>query len=630
MRGIILLILIFLFGPGFSQSFEAWSNQMKEDFDGKLAAVDKSLDIRFVLNTKTLQPEAEIYYRYEYENIKGVNFSEYFYIFHNDQIEVKNVKLNEKNVHAYYRDVSDYNGEGIFHSDSKVTSFDNYFNKLAERVIVEYTLRVKDVKYVTNYFFHDDYPSYNTTITLNIPEWIDVRIEEINFSKADITKQTTSSKDFANIYIYQTKMLDAWHDEQATDGPTYIYPHLLLLPKHFTIKNETYKLFESVADLYGWYRTLVADIGNENETLKPLVKKLVEGKTTDLEKIEAIYYWVQDNIRYIAFEDGIAGFKPDACQNVLENKYGDCKGMANLAAEMLKIAGYDARLTWLGTRRIAYDYSYPSLSTDNHMICTVLINGETYFLDPTEKFTALGENATRIQEQEALIQDGDKYILKRIPVRNHVQNNYKSEVRLTLNEDQQLIGKGNYQATGECKTSLLNLIDKTEKEKLDLNLSKHLGNYNKNNIVKNLQFNNIADRSKPLDVEFDIAVDHAITALGNEWYVELDPFKEYANSKIDKDRNFDYLHDNRRVELLNIELEIPNGYTLKYLPKPFEVQNEEFEFKINYTQNGNLVSYERHINFPSIKISKTNFEKWNAAIAALKSQYKEQIILEKQ
>jgi hypothetical protein len=30
-----------------------------------------------------------------------------------------------------------------------------------------------------------------------------------------------------------------------------------------------------------------------------------------MDKVKAIFYWVQNNIRYIAFEDGIAGFLPD-------------------------------------------------------------------------------------------------------------------------------------------------------------------------------------------------------------------------------------------------------------------------------------------------------------------------------
>jgi hypothetical protein len=71
-----------------------------------------------------------------------------------------------------------------------------------------------------------------------------------------------------------------------------------------------------VKDLYGWYSTVCSDIGNKPDELKGKVNDLVFNKKTDLEKIESIFYWVQDHIRYIAFENGIMGFKPDAAQNV--------------------------------------------------------------------------------------------------------------------------------------------------------------------------------------------------------------------------------------------------------------------------------------------------------------------------
>jgi hypothetical protein len=44
---------------------------------------------------------------------------------------------------------------------------------------------------------------------------------------------------------------------------------------------------------------------------------------------------------------------------VLQKKYGDCKGMGNLTAEMLKAIGLNGRICWLGTNHIAYDYSTP-------------------------------------------------------------------------------------------------------------------------------------------------------------------------------------------------------------------------------------------------------------------------------
>ena len=155
--------------------------------------------------------------------------------------------------------------------------------------------------------------------------------------------------------------------------------------------------FNTVADQYKWYRQLVRDIGDDKTVLEQKAKELTVGISGDIEKIKAIFNWVQHNIRYIAFEDGIAGFRPAKADVVLNKKYGDCKGMANLTRGLLQALGYDARLCWIGTNHVAYDYSTPSMAVDNHMICALFFRGKKYFLDATETNIGFNEYAERIQ-----------------------------------------------------------------------------------------------------------------------------------------------------------------------------------------------------------------------------------------
>ena len=149
--------------------------------------------------------------------------------------------------------------------------------------------------------------------------------------------------------------------------------------------------------------------GNEKEKLTAQLSKITAGKTTDVDKIKAIYYWVQDNVRYIAYEDGYSGYIPSSAQDVLAKKYGDCKGMANLLTEMMKLSGYDAHFTWIGTRHIPYPQSTPALCVNNHAICTLNYGGKSYYLDGTESYVPFGENAFRIQGKEVMIANGDKF-----------------------------------------------------------------------------------------------------------------------------------------------------------------------------------------------------------------------------
>ncbi|MEO6489675.1 MAG: hypothetical protein ABIO04_07015 [Ferruginibacter sp.] len=89
--------------------------------------------------------------------------------------------------------------------------------------------------------------------------------------------------------------------------------------------------------------------------------------------------------------------------------------MAHLTKEFLRSIRFDARLCWIGTNHIAFDYSTPSMAVDNHMICALIFQGKTYFLDATENYIGLNEYAERIQGRQVLIVDGDKYIYTKVP-----------------------------------------------------------------------------------------------------------------------------------------------------------------------------------------------------------------------
>jgi hypothetical protein len=67
---------------------------------------------------------------------------------------------------------------------------------------------------------------------------------------------------------------------------------------------------------------------------------------------------VQANIRYIAFEDGIAGYKPANAQMCTRKSMAIARVWPIFTKEMLTALGFDARLCWLGTNHIAIQLLY--------------------------------------------------------------------------------------------------------------------------------------------------------------------------------------------------------------------------------------------------------------------------------
>lgn len=550
-------------------------------------------------------------------------------LFYNDEMSVENIKV----LNADKKDVpiqklcGDYSNENIFHSDAKLCVVKFPLAEKGKPFNYTYQENYRDVKYLTSFYFLQRFPVIERIVQFNIPSWLEVDLREFNFEGHNIQKTTEKDGDITRI-IFRITNTQAYKRESHSPNHAISYPHIICVTKAFTETGKRTVLFENVKDLYGWYSTVCAEIGNNPELLKSKVAELTANKKTDQEKVESIFYWVQDNIRYIAFEDGIMGFKPDAAQNVLKNKYGDCKGKANLLKTMLTIAGFDARLTWIGTSDLPYDYSLPSLAVDNHMICTVILNGKRFFLDGTEEYIALNDYAQRIQGKQVLIEDGKNHILDKVPEFNAERNKVVilNKVNIT---DNQLIGNAVTEYNGESKISVQSAYAAIKNDKKAESLADFARSSNSNIEVSNISNSDFNDRQKPLLLKFDFKANNQVTKTGNELYVVMDWEKDFNNMEMDADRKNDYEFNQKYYVSTQTELTIPAGYKVDYLPTAFKKTTPSWSFEGAYTNKGNSIMYSKKIIINKPILKKAEFASWNSFIAEINKFYNDQVVLTK-
>jgi transglutaminase-like putative cysteine protease len=550
-------------------------------------------------------------------------------LFYNDEMSVENIKvLNpDKKEVPIQKLCGDYSSENIFHSDAKlcVVKF-----PLAEKgKPFNYTFRENylDVKYLTSFYFLQHYPVIERIVQFNIPSWLEIDLREFNFEGYNIQKATTKEGDITKV-IFKITNVQAYKSESNSPNHALSYPHIICVTKAFTETGKRTTLFETVKDLYGWYSSLCAEIGNNPETVKAKVAELTANKKTDQEKVESIYYWVQDNIRYIAFENGIMGFKPDAAQNVFKNKYGDCKGKANLLKTMLTIAGFDARLTWIGTSDLPYDYSLPSLSVDNHMICTVILNGKKVFLDGTEEYIALNDYAQRLQGKQVLIEDGKNHIIDKIPEFSAERNKVNITNKITIT-DNQLVGNAVSEYNGESKISVQSAFAAIKNDKKAESLADFARSNNSNVEVSNISNSDFNDRQKPLQLKYNFKANNQVTKTGNELYVVMDWEKDFGSMEMEADRKNDYEFNQKYYLTTQTELTIPEGYKVDYLPSSFKKNTPSWSFEGSYVNKGKTIVYSRNIIINKPILKKSEFAGWNSFIAEVNKFYNDQVVLTK-
>ena len=550
-------------------------------------------------------------------------------LFYNDEMSVENIKvLNpDKKEVSIQKSCGDYSSESIFHSDAKLCVIKFPLAEKGKPFNYTFQENYHDVKYLTSFYFLQRYPVVERIVQFNIPSWLEIDLREFNFEGHTIQKTTEKDGDITKV-IFKITNTQAYKSESHSPNHAISYPHIICVTKAFTELGKRNVLFENVKDLYGWYSTVCSEIGNNPETIKAKVAELTASKKTDLEKIESIFYWVQDNIRYIAFENGIMGFKPDAAQNVLKKKYGDCKGKANLLKIMLTIAGFDARLTWIGTSDLPYDYSLPSLAVDNHMICTIILNGKRFFLDGTEDFIALNDYAQRIQGKQVLIEDGKNHIIDRIPEFTADRNKETVTNKVTIT-DNQITGSTVAEYNGESKINVLRAFAATKNDKKTATIADFARNNNNNIDVSNITNSDFNERQKPLQLKFDFKANNQVTKTGNELYVVLDWEKDFSSMEIPEERKNDYEFNQKYFLSTQTELTVPAGYKVDYLPTAFKKNTASWSFEGSYTTKGSSIVYNKKIMINKAILKKADFANWNAFIAEINKFYNDQVVLTK-
>lgn len=550
------------------------------------------------------------------------------YEFYDSQSEISTFSIKYKNNKktSFYPFDEFYKSEDLFYNDARVKYYKIDFPVQGYKYLYKLEKKIKDVKYFTSIYFNDEFPVIEKEVEIIIPNWLNLEIKEFNFNSHNITKKEITTPQYTKI-TYFIKELETGKDENNTKGPSFLYPHILFIAKSFKNDDKFTRLFEGTSDLYKWYKGLIDSMNEKPEEYQDFVNEITKDAKTDLEQIKAIYYWVQDNIRYIAFEDGIAGFKPDDSQNVFNKRYGDCKGMANLLKQMLKLKGFDARLCWIGTNRIAYDYSIPSLSVDNHMICALFKDNKRFFLDGTEKYNTLGDYAERIQGKQVLIEDGDNFILDRIPTQNASINKEKTIINLLI-KDESLKGHVKQELKGQSKASFLYQYNTIKNNKKEEALNWYLSSGDKNYNVSNISTSDISNRDNDLNLEYDVSIFNSVSKFDNEIYIDIDYAKEYNSLNL-KEREKDLVFSHKTFIDTEIYLQIPQGYKVTKLPKGINSKNSQFEVSISFKEENNKIIYQKKILFPEGKLDKENFESWKKVHETLSESYTEQIVLTK-
>ncbi|MGJ8665478.1 MAG: transglutaminase-like domain-containing protein [Patiriisocius sp.] len=519
-----------------------------------------------------------------------------------------------------------------FYDDSKSINFIYDNLKKGSKTRLKYSEKVKNPRFLSPFYFGNVYPIANNKITIKADKDIKLRFLQFNMEGLDVTFDKTEKRGNF-IYTWEVKNAKEFDYEPGTPSFKTILPHIIPVITSYTVKGEEISVLGDVADLYSWYATMVKDVNTQesSEELKQVVASLTDGLDSDLEKVKAIYYWTQQNIKYIAFEYALGGFIPREANDVFNKKYGDCKDNSSILKEMLKIAGLKGNLTWVGTRSIPYKYQeVPTPLVDNHMILSYRNGSDIYYLDATGRFTPIDFPTSFIQGKEVLIaKDNTTFEIAQVPIIAPEKNAHKETTVLSL-QGNKLVGTSNAVLSGYVKTDMFNDLERIKSDSKKKEYYK--ATFEKGNnkfIIDAIEERNMFEYDSDLLVQYDFSIEDYARVLGDEIYINLNLNDYLSYFKTEDDRKLPIEYEYQSLFTYKTTFNIPEGYTVEYLPENVLLNNNYVYFSINYTLEGNQIIYEikNTQNFLTLDVEQQ--KEVNSLIKKAAKAQKEVVVLKK-
>ncbi len=218
-------------------------------------------------------------------------------------------------------------------------------------------------------YFNSFYPSVLIRYSLLVPQGYQFQANALNMPKQAVKKETEAGV----IHTWEAKNEAAIEYEANMPGLEDIGKVLYV---------SSIGEWGAIVD---WYADLAKAKTRSSYEIKEQIEKLFGGKkeVSDEEKIEKVYNFITENIRYSSVPFRQSGLIPQKARDVLVNKIGDCKDVATLCLSMLNEVGVKGYYVLLNTRDAGQNVSSVPAIVFNHCIVAIETQGGLRYLDLT-------------------------------------------------------------------------------------------------------------------------------------------------------------------------------------------------------------------------------------------------------
>ena len=331
-----------------------------------------------------------------------------------------------------------------------------------------------------------------------------------------------------------------------------------------------------------WETALLSDAFSASAEIDALAKKLTADAKTTREKIDRLWGYVAQEIRYQQeYETSIAGVKPHSAGVVRERGYGDCKDKAVLLIRLAKAVGVRVEFALLRTTPFGKVLRQIPNQQFNHAIAYVPKQpgvDDGFFIDTTTNGLDIGNSRVDDEGALSLVIDADsgKWEFIPIPYQPADLEFGRHRVKVDLSDPRKAIAHDHYEARGGTAQSLrVALRNKEGAKKFYQGLSDKL--FAGTTLVSG-KAEHDQDLTRPAAVDLDIDLNAALQPEDERYRLDLPLFFPIGHAATLAERKLP-LALWRGVQAFELDAELGEGQEVFHLPPDFEVKHPCFSIE---------------------------------------------------
>lgn len=442
------------------------------------------------------------------------------------------------------------------------------------------------------------------------------------------TEPDIRTKNNIQEYVWCTQNLMPLPSEPFLPDIEDITPRLYAAPETFLFDNYEGS-FASLKNVGNFQRKLNERRNTLTDEMKLKIEKLTCDAKTEREKVKILYDYLGSSTRYESIQLGIGGYQPMTSGDVCKSAFGDCKGLSFYLKSMLESIGIPANYTIIRSdalrKRLRNDFT--AYLESNHVILQVPLPGDTLWLECTSDKVPFGFIHNQIAGHHAIVIAPSETQFVQLP-------DYPDSTNVSCNTVKVLFGTD---GNAEIKVTNYNTLKRynefigfnslKENEKIDgirkkIQLPKAT--------VSQLQVEEIDTAHPAIILNYNINASPYGANTGNRFFVPLNVFRTNNFNLRKQKRINDIRIANGWRDRDDIEIVLPEGITIEYLPPPVVIESSFGYFHSKVLQNENRIKIQQDFLLKSGIWSACEYRDFYNFIDKLYNIYKDEIVLKKE